>query len=199
MGSVAFCKLVEGRDIEEIFDKLVDDAIRIHGDDSYNGTISTCSLVNRAMKTYSKYNEENEETAYKWIEEVEQFGEKWEARYVDLGIIGYDVISVKKKTLRPNVEYKMQYCVYQIKGLEEKVLLTHKDTKKAADDEAIKYALLGKKVCVEKNYVKTKGSAITTEFEITTKRYKNKPKMKESENKKIVPIKKFYIYGWAAC
>jgi hypothetical protein len=93
----------------------------------------------------------------------------------------------------------MQYCVYQIKGFEEKVLLKHKDTKKAADDEAIKYALSGKKVCVEKNYVKTKGNATTTEFEITTKRYKSKPKMKESETKKIVPIKKFYIYGWAAC
>jgi hypothetical protein len=198
MGAISFCKTVEGTNINDVYERLVKDAIRTHGDDSYNGTISTCHLNSRATKSYSNYSIKNEKESMKWIAESENYGEKWEARYVDLGVIGYDVVSIKKKTIKSNAEFKMQYCVYEDTYSSDNKLLAHKDTKKAADDEAIKFALKGKNVIVKKDYIKIKGDNITTKFEVIKKRYKSKPKMQESDTKKIIPIRKFILYGWAA-
>lgn len=199
MGAQAFTEIAEGINIREVFDRLVRDAIYENGNDSYNGTISTCNLVGRPRKVFDKYSLDNIDVARVFIKN-DNYGEKWQADWIDLGVCRYEVRTVKKKTKKPTAEYKMQHCVYEYgETLRDKKLLAHKDTKKAADDIAIKYALEGKEVVVEKDYVKIKGDALETDFEITTKNYDKKPKLKPMEGRVIVEIHKYILYGWAAC
>lgn len=199
MGAQAFRHTAEGTSIREVFDRLVQDAIYEHGDRSYNGTISTCGLAGRAKKTFSEYNPDNIDVANAIIER-DDYGEKWTASWIDLGVCRYEVRTVKKKTKKPTAEFKMQHCVYQYGDThKDKKLLAHKDTKKAADDVALKYALEGKCVTVEKDYIKLKGDPTETDFEVTVKNYTKKPNLKPVEGRTIVAIHKYILYGWASC
>ncbi|MGL5087715.1 MAG: hypothetical protein ACRC68_18695, partial [Clostridium sp.] len=66
--------------------------------------------------------------------EDNDYGIKWQADYIDLGIVGYNVVTVKKKTLKNKPEYKLRYVVCRNKWLD----LTPTDYNFATKTEADK-------------------------------------------------------------
>ena len=94
MGAISFIKTVEARNANDGFSMLVEDARYSRGHDSYNGTISTCSMGG-CVKTFSTYNKKNETEARKIISDKDN-GVKWVAQYIDLGVVYYEETTVKK-------------------------------------------------------------------------------------------------------
>lgn len=84
MGAISFIVKGEGFEARKVFDRLVKDAKKEYGNNSYNGTISTCDLE-RITIFSSKYSKEIEEKAISQIKEWD-YGEKWQARCLDLGL-----------------------------------------------------------------------------------------------------------------
>lgn len=197
MGAHNFCYTVESSSLVDTFNNLVEDAIHDYGNDSYNGTISTCDLDSRASKSFPVYSKKTEKEGMAFVEK-ECYGEKCRCSYVDLGVSGYEVVTVKKETKKADAELRLKYCVqeYGPRGS----LLGYKDTKAAADDLAIEYCLKGKDVHVEKKYINVKknSSTETTSFTKETKRYKKKPTLKPMKNRVVRELHKYLLYGWAA-
>lgn len=197
MGAINFIETGEGRSAREVYDRLVAEAIRYHGNDDYNGTISTCELGRKRL-SFDIFKKSNEEKALKFIED-DDYGKKWIADYIDLGVIRYEVYTFKKKNTGNKPKYKMMYTVNQLSGFEFKTIKAF-ETKKEADDYAVSLAIKypNANFVVEKEYVLTKGNSITTEIIREVKTYKKKPKLEPMPNRVIVPIHKFMFYGWAS-
>ena len=98
MGSLSFIHLVTATNARDAYSKLVESAIEEHGRDIYNGTISTCDM-GRLVKSYDKYTKTNEKQALKIIADMDN-GRKWFADYIDLGVVEYKVITLKKETVQ---------------------------------------------------------------------------------------------------
>lgn len=197
MGAINFIETGEGRSAREVYDRLVAEAIHYHGNDAYNGTISTCELGRKRL-SFDIFKKSNEKKALKFIEDND-YGEKWITDYIDLGVIRYEVYTFKKKNTRNKPKYKMMYTVNQLSGFEFKTIKAF-ETKKEADDYAVSLAIKypNADFVVEKEYVLTEGNSITTEIIREVKTYKTKPKLKPMPNRIIVPIHKYMFYGWAS-
>lgn len=195
MGAISFIEQGEGRSAEEVFGILVSEATFRHGNDGYNGTINTCSLGKKRL-SFEKFKKGNLTKANKFIEK-DSNGRKWVADYIDLGVIRYEVYTFKKKHTGNNPKYKMQYSV---KGNLNSTPIKSFQTKKEADDYALKLAIKNPEgyYKVEKEYVLVEGNSTTTVIEKETKVYQTKPKLKPMPNRVIVPIHKFMFYGWAS-
>lgn len=192
MGACSFIKTAYAGSAREAFDSLVKDAIREYGDNSYNGTISTCSYGGTVMR-FDKYSKSNEDKAYKLIEE-DGYGEKWDAKAIDLGIVHYEVTTIKKVSVKKEKpKWTMMYVVHY--GGRTKLF----KTKTESDAEAMKLLKNGESdVYVSKEYVNTvKGSEVVSEFKIEKKKSKTKPKSLKP-NQTYNEIHKYMFYGFAA-
>ena len=200
MGATNFDHVVSGYNVREVFDDLVEDAIFENGNDSYNGTISTCSL-GRCKLQFEKYSESNLKKAYKFVESND-WGEKWTANYIDLGVKEYHVLTIKKRNVgKENPVYKMKFVVKPSHSNSDDYP-THRSfsTKTEADQYAMEQTLK-KDIShsVTKEYVLEKGDSVLTETYIEKKVYKSKPNLKPMANRKIVPVHVYLFYGWASC
>lgn len=192
MGACSFINKAEASSVYEAFDRLVEGAVRKYGDNRYNGTISTCNL-GRTIKTFEKYSKTNEDKAYKLIEK-DNYGEKRCAKAIDLGIIYYEITTIKKLAVKKDKpKWTMTYVVHY--GNRTKLY----KTKTESDTEAIKLLKKGEKdVYVSKEYVNVvKGSEIVSEFKIEKKQLKSKPKTLKP-NQTCKEIHKYIFYGFAA-
>ena len=199
MGATNFVEEAMGFSAEECFGMLCGEAIYENGNDSYNGTISTCSLGSKRL-SFSKYSKANEKKAYDYINKEEN-GQKWSADYIDLGVVEYEVITYKKKHTGNTPEYKMKYTV-KIGYFDDITSVRSFDTKKEADDYAIMYAVkngINTRIRTVKEYVLINGEDTTTMIEVESKTYKSKPKLKPMPNRTIREVHKYLFYGWAAC
>jgi len=199
MGAMNFSHRVLAQSAEEGFNRLVGGAISEYGDRSYNGTISTCSM-GRLRQVYAKPTETNRKNAYKFIEK-DDYGQKWVADYIDLGVVEYKVLTIKKDHLdtKPavvRVKYTVRgYDRYDGDGKIEKYF----DTKKEADDYALRLAIRNnKQYYTHKEGVVVEGDTRVTKTIIEEKKYKTKPKLKPMPNRKIVEIHEYIFYGWAS-
>lgn len=87
MGACNFLNECVSKNYKDAYASLVEDALYEYGHDPYNGTISTCYLSRRAPKVIQKtYGPRAEKAALKLIES-EDWGEKREARVLDLGAV----------------------------------------------------------------------------------------------------------------
>lgn len=200
MGAISFIEKVETTlSVDKEYRRLSAYYEQEYGDRSYNGTLSTCSLGVCRMK-FEKYSESNLKKAYKYIED-NHYGEKWQADYIDLGVVGYNVVTVKKKTLKNKPEYKLRYVVCKNKWLELSPTDYNFATKTEADKKAMELTLnSGVEYAVTKEYILVKNSKNeVTRCEISTKAYKSKPNLKAIPGRKIVPVKKYIFFGWASC
>jgi hypothetical protein len=73
MGACNYEVIKHGKDLKDAFKNAVEDALYYHGHDSYNGTISTTSLVGIdtdapkfGTKTFYKYISKQYDTMNKW-------------------------------------------------------------------------------------------------------------------------------------
>ncbi|MGL5381847.1 hypothetical protein [Clostridium sp.] len=185
--------------VRKAFDSLVSEYEREYGERSYNGTISTCSLGNCKL-SFDKYSESNYKKAQKYIRDND-YGIKWQANYIDLGVVGYEVITVKKELLKNKPEYKLRFVISTYQCFEKIQTNFNYSTKTEADDKALTLTLeSGVEHIVSKEYVLVNNSkSDCSRFYTDNKVYKNKPNLKPMKNRKVLPIRKYLFFGWASC
>ena len=195
MGAEPFVIKEKGRSIGEVFDKLVEEATYNDGHDAYSGSIATCDL-GRCVKSFDTYNKDNEIIARHIINEKSN-GVKWRADYIDLGVCGYEEVTVTKEKQKVDAKTEIRYGVFD----EVCEKLVHRDahfaTAKEAEEFAQNWAKKGQDCNVKKYKRKISGNDIITKYKVETKRIDAMPKRKK-KNVEVYPIHKFMLYGWAA-
>lgn len=200
MGACSFTHTVISESPGFGFDSLVEEANYSHGVESYNGSINTCSM-GRCTKKFDKANDTNRKKAYQHIREDEN-GQKWRADYIDVGVVRYDVITVKKKNVDYKAEFKLMYAVVKKHSNDIASSKNAFKTKTEADKKAVELTLkTGKEHAVVKEYVNIAraGGTVCTDVYTETKSYKTRPNLKPLPNRKIVEIHEYIFYGWASC
>ena len=195
MGARSFNHVIQASSAGKAFDMLHGSATYEYGHDSYNGTISTCSM-GRCVKSYGVYSKKNTQEAQKIIEDRDN-GEKYRADYIDLGVSHYEIREVKKTNREYTAKYKQKFVVRDISIEGHGKVYDKFDTKPQADALAIKLALEGKEVCVMKQMVKLSGNDTVAEFDVKTKVQKTKPKLKANDKRVVIPIHVYCFFGWA--
>lgn len=193
MGARNFCVIGEGRTASDVFDCIVENAQYEHGHDRYNGTISTCNL-GRCTKTFERFSKMNVEEARQLVEK-EDYGEKYVAKYIDLGVYGYELVEVKRKHKKSDAKFKFGYRLYdecgKPRGFEE--------VKTKAEEKAMLLAVKENvTVYIKREYGKVSGNNEVCEVVVKRTFSEKKPRATRAPGKEIVPLHKFMFYGWAA-
>ena len=197
MGASNFIQTGYGCNAGEVFDLLVKEAEYERGHDGYNGTISTCTYIG-CKKVSDIYNKSVDKKAYKIIEN-DNYGRKWEAKALDLGIVRYEVIRVKKvvpKT-KKKAEFKQRYAVILLNSNKMKA---HFETKKEADEDALKRILKNPNeeyIVCKRSININNGDDTVTEFKVEVSERKSKPKNIPT-GCILREIHKYLFYGFAA-
>lgn len=199
MGAESFQKEIIGTSARECYDYLVDEAINEYGQSIYNGTIATCDFGVCTLK-FDKYLKSNEKKAEDHID-FKDNGDKWRTDYVDLGVIEYELITIKKEKRKYSSKYKLKYVILEKCG--DRYVQTNYSFEKIknAEEQAIKLSLenIDKKYRVSKEYVVVEGNNINFDLIVEKKVCKNKPKVTLKPNQKLIEKHKYIFYGWAAC
>lgn len=201
MGAQNFSIVGYGTSAREVFEGLVQDAEYEYGHDSYNGTISTCSL-GRMKKVADKYTKSVDGKAHKIIED-EDYGVKWEARVLDLGVVRYELYSAKKVAHKAKkvAEYRQRFVILNLDSCGREKMVSHFATKKEADDEALRLIAQYPKndyVVAKRSINVNRGDDVVTEFKTETKVRASKPKT-IPKGSILREVHKYIFYGWAAC
>ena len=197
MGAASFMHIEEGFSIREVFERLGNEATRCHGSDPYNGTISTCSL-GRCARSYPEWSKALENQVVNDLNNRINSWHKRFADYVDLGVCGYMVVTVKKTNATYTAKYKQKFVVYDRFGTKTFGAF---DTKPLADAAAVKLALNNPNgdYGVKKTMVKLEGNDEVSRFTVEQKRVQKKPRAADAPNVRVYPIHKYVLYGFAAC
>lgn len=183
MGACAVSEIGYGTSAGEAFDKIVEDCIYEYGDDSYNGTFSTCSLQ-RVHRLFSVYKKGNEEKAREYLRKM-NIGKR-DAHAVDLGVKYYEVR--KARFVKGKGNFKAMFCV------NNKVF----STLAKAKEYALSYAKQTRnEVVVTKKYVNQNGDDGLGYVDMSVKQYTKMPKRIPS-NATVKEIHAYYFFGWAA-
>lgn len=204
MGAINFFKTAEGESAGEAFDSLVEYFTREAGEDEYNGTISTTQLCGSPHKIAEKYTKTALKKAVEYAKK-DSYGQKWESRSLDLGIVKYVVVSAsRKKKAHPQKKFRMGYILITMDGDGRWIPIRAKvyDSKSKADEAAIYMALhsdeyhirVGRIMYPEGN---PSGVNVVTDVEKTTKVYKSRPKH-IPKGAVLKEIHMWGFYGWAA-
>lgn len=201
MGASNFIETGYGSNAGEVFDLLVKDAEYEKGHDRYNGTISTCSYVG-CKKVADVYTKSVDKKAYKIIED-DNYGRKWEAKALDLGVVRYEIVRIKKviPKSKKKAEFRQRYAVMLLDsyGVLYK-MKAHFETKKEADEDALKRILKNpneKYVVCKKAININNGDDTVTEFKVEVSERKSKPKTIPA-GCILREIHKYIFYGFAA-
>ena len=197
MGAASFFLTAKAKSVEEAFNALVEEAQYERGHDRYNGSISTCSLRYRPVKVFSKYSPENRSLARN-IAEAQDFGDKWVAKYIDLGICGYELIEVVRTNHLNTAKFKLMYVVYDDDGK----FVGSADVKGAAEELAMKHALnRGCSCYIQKEHRKIEGNNRVCTVDVKRKTYlpEDKPRLPRVATKTLIAIHEYAFYGWASC
>lgn len=180
----------EGRTAKEAFEYATD-TLEQDG-------LAVCVLGEEMVKKYKVYREENIAKAEAFIKEnasnIPGYGSDI-ANYVNLGVVGYQVVrrEVKKEDVQP--KYKKGYYLQSDGRVYEK---SGKPVYFGSYEEAEKVALqlserLGTNVGIHTGYVLVGGSSRVGKVQTVIKRYKTEPKVKKGEV--IIPEYK-YLFFW---
>lgn len=193
MGAQAFSESIKSHSAKEGFNILAERAIECHGSDSYNGTISTCEFGS-CKKRFDKYSEKNIKEAYKYIEDI-NYGEKWQADYIDLGVVEYKVIKAVKESYENSPKYKLKYIVEDFRGAKIDSFMTKTEAINKASELVTKNM---KSYRITKDYDLVEGNNLLVRCLPEEKSYKTKPK-KIPKGSRLVEIHEYLFFGWASC
>ena len=196
MGAREFFITQKAKSVEEAFGILVEEAEYEKGHDRYNGSISTCSLRGRPVKVFDKYSPENRRLAMNFAK-ADDFGEKWVAKYIDLGICSYELVEVVRTNHPNSAKFKLMYAVYNDDGK----YVGSADVKGAAEELAMKYALSHSCSCyIQKEYRKIEGNNRVCTIDVKRKSYlpEDKPRLPRSATKTLIAIHEYAFYGLAS-
>lgn len=199
MGAVNFYVTECGRNEYEAFSKLVEAAQREYGEDMYNGTISTTTLVGDPVVIAKEFSDKSENAGYEYAKK-NNYGEKWESRCLDLGVTEYVVTTVKKTVIRERATlvFETRYILEEIRdGVIASVGEPFK-TKHEAEDAAIKRAIeSGTRVVASRTKVPTKGRDVVSFVDPDVRHYEELPK-NLPKGAVVSEIHMYGFYGWAA-
>ena len=199
MGEVNFYLTECGKDEREAFSKLVKEAKREHGENIYNGTISTTDLVGAPVVIAKKFSDESENAGYEYAKK-HNYGEKWESRCLDLGVKEYTVTTVQKTLAQERETFMLEigYILEEIRnGIVASVGLPF-ETKQEAEDAAAQRAIeSGTRVVVCKATVPTKGRDVVSYVDPDVQHYEELPK-DLPEGAVVSEIHMYGFYGRAA-
>lgn len=177
-----------------------------HSDDSYSGDWNTCSSLYKVHKVFDKCTDSNlkkfnsMKKYQKMVEDTFDRVGKRSCEALDLGVLHYEVWSVKK-TKATNVKkpiYKTQFVVCAYDGDMRKKEIGVETTQALADKKAQKYTLeRGYDAWWERTKVLVSGSEDKAKFSLVVKKSKSKPKT--VKNGAIVrEVHKYLVIGCAA-
>ena len=196
MGAVSFMHIEEGFNARDVCEALAAEATRRRGSNAYNGTISTCSF-GRCYRSFATWSKENEQAVIAELNARQHRWVKWQADYVDLGVCGYMVVTVKKTNAEYTAKYKQKFVVCDRFGTKSYGAF---DTKPLADAAACTLALQKPDgdFCVRKTMVRLEGNDEVASFRVEKKRVNKKPKVTSGPNVRVYPIHKYVFFGFAA-
>ena len=115
---------------------------------------------------------------------------------LDVGIVEYEIITVKKKTIKKTEntkpKWEMYYRVYDI--YTDKVLYESKD-KKLATDKMLELAITHRGVELFKEPILVKGSSAECGVTVSVKKSKKKP-ARIPQNAVLKEAHRYVFYGW---
>lgn len=193
MGGCSFLNEIVAATASEGFNILYQKARQRYGDDPYNGSISTCSLGYCSKTLSGKYSEGNAALAEKHISEEKHYGRKWYADYVNAGLVGYRVTTVEEEVVKHG-EAKSIYVIYD----DQNVKIDWGYDKLKIKDSALSYAKNnpGCKLRIRREVIYSNRENDDLYRYKTTSRIVEK-EIKGKKNEKVVPVYKFYFYGFA--
>lgn len=160
--------------------------------DSYSGDWNTCSSIGKRIKFQDKYYGVLKPTDRKRLDKlVDEETRKWVSTVIDMGIVGYDIIRVKKAAKKSTAKFERKYVVKNENSSNIKDFKTAKDAKLFAEKESIKTGL-SHWISIE--YVKS-GSSVVCECVVTKKRVTRKP---TRSNVHFQEIHKYYVTAFAS-
>lgn len=177
-----------------------------HSDDSYSGDWNTCASIRKVHKVFDKCTESNykkfntQKKYQKMVDDRFDAMSKWSSEVFDLGVIGYEIWSVKKEKAT-NVKkpiYQTRFVICGYDNNMRKKELGVESTQALADKKAQKYTLeSGNVAWWEKTKVLVSGSEDRARFSLVVKKSKSKPK----DLKKVSVVReihKYFVIGMAA-
>ena len=197
MGTLKVRLAVVAESAEQAWREIVAEAIEKYGNDSCNGTFSTCSFIRITKKFEGKVTKSNLVAARKMVDELfDDYKVDMRLAYaIDCGIDHYALVSVKKIKAAGRPKQKF-VVVWSIGEREWEKAFPSLDE---AQDEATKIVL--EDASVERVYVQKRSvyegnnmSAFT--YMRVTKVLKSKPK-RIPKGARLVEYHKYYFYGLA--
>lgn len=207
MGGTTFTQVGYGRNVTDVFNVLVDDAIYHYGRDSYNGTISTTSLGYEIdLNKYPKLAKALKKNDWKVIDEYDKIlhPEKRISTFTR-ELAYYNSFTPKWNEIKETVarvkgvQNLKQFVVVEKSKLNQRLpFRTEVFTTKAEAKTAAKTKTLTAKENVYVLQLRSDNSKVKIgAFELCTdgKQFKSK---RESKNKLYLPIYKFTFFVFAA-
>lgn len=185
------------RTVEAVKDSITSGVI--HGwserSDCYSGDWNTCSRVAKRItlaEKAGKWTMALEKKVNKIVEETR----KGDSVVIDLGIVGYDVVTMKKFVKKATAKFEKRYVVYYSGDVDEKAIKSFK-TQKEAFDFTEKYSLeKALSYSVKVDMVKVSGTSDVKKFEVTRTRKTRKP---TGKTVRFLEVHKYLVVGWASC
>ena len=194
MGATFVCYTVEGYDIQTTFNELKEKYIREFGNNGYTGTIASCHLGYSAKKFIGKYNKKNSTEANKLIDKArddEYPMDKGCLASIDLGVVSYDIISVKLEKTKNKPKYELKYLIKD----NSKTLYSDKNKQKV-EEVLTQLAIEHPNAILSQEYELISGSNVLATPNITIKSMKSKPK-ETPKNKVLKEKHKYVFFGYA--
>ena len=193
---IDFAKVDSKENIRDAFREVKEENTMEYGNDPYNGTLSTCSLV-RIRLNDNPYSKKREKEILSEINE-DNLG-KGEAYGYSLGIVGYELVTVKYDTLNNKAAFKKQFIVSYRKPNEygnfKEVIFSDKNK---AKQFAMKCAMDGfVNVSIDNKYVLESGDSKIGRVHKEVKIVKTPPKTLK-DNQKCYPLYRYYFVGLAS-
>ena len=197
MGATNICTAGTGTDYREVYRALQEEATLEYGCDAYNGTVSTMRLVGMPRKVAETYSKAAEKRALKLIED-DDWGVKWEARCLDLGVVKWEVCRYAKKPAKATAVWQTFYVAYEGDrelGAYKTCAEARERMEKAmasADGSAWRY-------CVRKvpRMVDPSTDELAVLYERTRTYQKTKPK-RVPKGATVRAVHRYWYYGWAS-
>lgn len=198
MGAVNFYVTECGRNEYEAFSKLVEAAQREYGEDMYNGTISTTTLVGDPVVIAKEFSDKSENAGYEYAKK-NNYGEKWESRCLDLGVKEYTVATVKKTHSRPRQSRVcLQYILEECKDGVVTAIGKPFEIREEAEEAAMKRAIEnGTRVVVREVKALVNGKDVVSYVDPDVQHYEELPK-NLPKGAVVSEIHMYGFYGWAA-
>ena len=198
MGNVFISSSGTGAKINDVFEEIRERDRELYGSDYYSGSFGSAHLAR--TRTISKlYSKESEKIALRYLKEEEENDSSYgnEIQGLDLGIVGYDIITVQKvKATGKPPKYVMQYCIYKDGYKDERPFKTYDiSDRKIAEEKLLELGIHYPFATMTKEPILESGSSTITSIKVTSKRVTKEPK-KIPAKATLLPIHKYLFYGW---